>query len=418
MVALYLLDRLQQQTARQASPLPDTHPHYSSLNPPPDPLRLLGDSPVLFASTRPALLPYADPLVALASRLAFLPYHVLVPHAAARDVLRIPMAERVSFRTVSSSSSYRRSPSPPAVSSLFPDTSSAPIVLPVSPSTLLLELRAGQDLQVYDVSVALTARLSGLRWLMGRYRAVAFAAGTGAFWACELLFAGAAWLVWWYGASARRNSDDERTRMMEEEEDVDEQEKMAGALPAGIKREEEEGGRDDLAGLKRELKAIAEKIKRSKRGKGKGKEPMGLPPPSPPSGTNEDVHIKREDEDEDEEEGVSLDDYDDGVLEAGDVDANVAAAIHLIDKLAAISETSEGETDANDEENEGEGTPGPVGRGGHWYVSGALREEDDADDADGETPPTPGAEGSGGGGDKGTGTSFSAGSGDGLRRRT
>jgi hypothetical protein len=47
---------------------------------------------------------------------------------------------------------------------------------------MLVEIQAGQSLQVYDAKVTLTAQLGGLRWFMYRWRLTAFALFTSAFW--------------------------------------------------------------------------------------------------------------------------------------------------------------------------------------------------------------------------------------------
>ncbi|KAH8884670.1 hypothetical protein GQ53DRAFT_810735 [Thozetella sp. PMI_491] len=119
---------------------------------------------VLYTSTRPALIPYTDPLVSLASRILFIAYYVLFPHAE-RTQLIVSMVEKVTFAR------------------------GGPL-----PSQLFLELQAGQDLQVYDAAVTLTAQLSGLRYIMHHYWLVSFLVLSTAFWACEVGFMAVAWL--------------------------------------------------------------------------------------------------------------------------------------------------------------------------------------------------------------------------------
>ncbi|KAI0407314.1 putative adipose-regulatory protein-domain-containing protein [Xylaria palmicola] len=127
---------------------------------------------VVFASRRPALLPYADPLVARASRVLFLLYHVLWPRASETVTLSVPMGELVEFRGL----------------------------LPLS---VLVDVQAGQMLQVYASSVTLVARLAGMRWFMYNHPILSFAVCTGTFWAAELLAMGLAWVVLGWGLLSR-----------------------------------------------------------------------------------------------------------------------------------------------------------------------------------------------------------------------
>ncbi|KAL7622531.1 hypothetical protein AAE478_008038 [Parahypoxylon ruwenzoriense] len=118
---------------------------------------------VVFMARRPSLIPYSDPLVAAASRVLFLFYHILYPAAAEKTTLVVPMGELVEFRDV----------------------------LPLS---LLVDVQAGQTLQVYEASVTLVARLSGIRWAMYNHRVLSFVVCTTIFWISEMLSMGLAWL--------------------------------------------------------------------------------------------------------------------------------------------------------------------------------------------------------------------------------
>ncbi|KAK1767652.1 putative adipose-regulatory protein-domain-containing protein [Phialemonium atrogriseum] len=183
MAAMYLLDRdgtappkKPETTAAMLKPVEmpgSLEMPYLLTSPFPDPLRLFSDRRILHASRRPALIPYADPLVSRASRVLFLLYYLAFPHIAESTVLEIPMAEGVSFSSGGGSG-------PPPI--LFP-------------SSVFIELRAGQALQVYEASVTLRARLTGLRWLMWQYRIATFFVLTTAFWACEVLSAVVMWMA-------------------------------------------------------------------------------------------------------------------------------------------------------------------------------------------------------------------------------
>lgn len=59
----------------------------------------------------------------------------------------------------------------------------------------MLELQAGQEVQVYDVRVLFTARFGGLRWLMYNHRILSFLIFTSAFWFSEIIFTLLGWLA-------------------------------------------------------------------------------------------------------------------------------------------------------------------------------------------------------------------------------
>lgn len=125
-----------------------------------------GGAGVIFSSRRPALVPYVDPIVSTASRTLFLLYHMVFPEARTHRVT-VPLAERVSFARGAS-----------------------------VPLSALVVVEAGQELQTYAVSLDLTARLTGLRWLMHHYRLPTYLVATFFFWACEVLFMGLVWALW------------------------------------------------------------------------------------------------------------------------------------------------------------------------------------------------------------------------------
>lgn len=129
---------------------------------------------VLYSARRPALVPYVDPVVSLASRVMFLFYYMLFPNSRVCE-MTVPLAERVSFPKGSA--------------------------LPVS---AYIEVEAGQTIQIYRASLNLTAQLRGLRWLMHHYRLPMYITFTFFFWIFEVLFMGTAWHFW---VSATRGSD-------------------------------------------------------------------------------------------------------------------------------------------------------------------------------------------------------------------
>jgi seipin len=153
MVALYLLDSGTGSREHMAPHLPrNPYAHFDG-------------KAVLFTSRRPAIIPYQDPIVSIASRILFILYHVLFS-SSQTCTLVIPMAERITF---------------PKVSAI--------------PTSAYIEIQAGQTIQIYEASVTMTAQLRGLRWLMWHYRLPTFIVFTTLFWLCEVVFMIMAWLA-------------------------------------------------------------------------------------------------------------------------------------------------------------------------------------------------------------------------------
>ncbi|KAI1091116.1 putative adipose-regulatory protein-domain-containing protein [Rostrohypoxylon terebratum] len=119
---------------------------------------------VVFMSRRPTLIPYTDPFVSMASRFLFLFYHILYPGRGETTTLTVPMGELVEFKDV----------------------------LPLS---FLLDVQAGQTLQVYSATIVLVARLTGIRWAMYNHRIISFVVCTTVFWIAEMLSTGLVWLL-------------------------------------------------------------------------------------------------------------------------------------------------------------------------------------------------------------------------------
>ena len=154
MVTLYLLGQeANEKLEADALVFANSHAHF-------------GSQKVVFSSRRPALVPYIDPVVSIAKRLLFLLYHMLVPSSQTCR-MTVALAERLAF--------------------------SKGTALPAS---AYVEVEAGQDIQIYQASLTLTAQLRGLRWLMFHYRLTTYLAFTFLFWICEIFFMALAWLVW------------------------------------------------------------------------------------------------------------------------------------------------------------------------------------------------------------------------------
>ncbi|KAH7342211.1 putative adipose-regulatory protein-domain-containing protein [Rhexocercosporidium sp. MPI-PUGE-AT-0058] len=146
-------------------PLPSTT-DASPLTPITGPTLALSKGDILFSSRRPALLTYTSRLVSLSERLLALPLYILgLKHES--EILHIPMAESASF----------------------------PRGRKNIPGFAMLELQAGQEVQVYAAKITFKARFGGLRWLMYNYRVISFVIFTAAFWLSEVLFTAIGWLA-------------------------------------------------------------------------------------------------------------------------------------------------------------------------------------------------------------------------------
>ncbi|KAH8763247.1 putative adipose-regulatory protein-domain-containing protein [Diaporthe sp. PMI_573] len=208
MLALYLLDtpnapslKTTASTATAASPMPTTIPAPQSA---------LAGKNILFTSTRPAIMPYTDPLVSLAKRLLLLAYHVFVPCSETTRLV-VPMAERLEF-----------------------------IPGKMMPAALVLDVQAGQGLQVYDVLVTVTAQLGGLRWFMHTWWVTSFVLFTGLFWVSEVFFLAATavgvkilWAVVFSGGNGGSGKGGATPDMIKEEEGRDPRIKQEGSYGYG-----------------------------------------------------------------------------------------------------------------------------------------------------------------------------------------
>ncbi|KAK5637434.1 hypothetical protein RRF57_013146 [Xylaria bambusicola] len=167
-----------------------------------DPYQHVTPENVVFFSRRPVLIPYEDPLVSLASRVLFLLYYILFNRAAETVTMEIPMGELVQFKKA----------------------------LPLS---VLVDVQAGQTLQVYSSQMTLVARLTGVRWFMYNHRILAFMVCTTVFWIAEMVSMGLVWAVFGIRGSEQivpvkredvgrgGHMEDPKTEEEEEEDDDD-----------------------------------------------------------------------------------------------------------------------------------------------------------------------------------------------------
>lgn len=165
------------------------------------------DEDILYRSRRPAILTYNSYLVDAAQRLAGLPWYILGWRREA-ETLEIIMAEGLSFPR------GRRN----------------------VPESILLEMRHGEEninIQVYEATVKIRARFSGLRWLMYNHRIFSFFVFTTSFWGAEMMFAVMSWLLL-----------SSRSKPVQDSSKVDS--KIEGSDNTSIKTERNEEDTDDL----------------------------------------------------------------------------------------------------------------------------------------------------------------------------
>ncbi|KAH8176856.1 adipose-regulatory protein [Sarocladium implicatum] len=120
---------------------------------------------VLFHARRPALIPFVDPVVAMAKRVLFVGWYILWPENAQTCTLTVPLAERVGGAFAK------------------------------APRAAYIEVEGGQTIQIYDLFLTMTAQLSGLRYVMFHYRLLTYSIFTFLFWVSEVFFMGGAYLV-------------------------------------------------------------------------------------------------------------------------------------------------------------------------------------------------------------------------------
>lgn len=90
------------------------------------------------------------------------------------------------------------------------------------PGYAMLEVQAGQNIQVYSAKINFTARFSGLRWLMYNHRIASLIIFTSAFWIVEVIFALLGWIGFQMLLSSESTSiKQEPLRKEDEDEDTE-----------------------------------------------------------------------------------------------------------------------------------------------------------------------------------------------------
>ncbi|KAJ5228223.1 hypothetical protein N7489_008931 [Penicillium chrysogenum] len=139
---------------------------------------------------RPAIMTYASPLVDVARRVARMPLYV-VGLRRESETLEVPMMELLEFRKGTQN----------------------------LPRSLRLEIQSDSKMQVYTARVEFRARLTGLRWLMYRWKITSFVVFSSLFWSVSVLSAGLTWLAmtWVLGAMPKNEIKEEPEDSIKEE---------------------------------------------------------------------------------------------------------------------------------------------------------------------------------------------------------
>ncbi|KAJ5481319.1 hypothetical protein N7475_000131 [Penicillium sp. IBT 31633x] len=158
---------------------------------------------------RPAIMTYASPLVDVARRAARMPLYV-VGWGRESETLEVPMMEELEFAK--------------GVGNL--------------PQSLRLEIQSDSTLQIYTARVEFRARLTGLRWLMYRWKITSFVVFSSLFWSVSMLSASLTWLAltWILGTISENEIKGEPEELIKEESE----ELETSEESSGIKKEEPE----------------------------------------------------------------------------------------------------------------------------------------------------------------------------------
>lgn len=143
---------------------------------------------VLHHSRRPAILPYASPIVSLSHTFLHLPWHLLNFRDLDSSHLVVPMFELLSFPRGSRN----------------------------IPSHARLELQSTSLLQVYNAKLVFRAKFQGMRYLIYNYRITAFALFTTLFYGVSITSMAVAWALI-SSALAASKEDDWRSKHIKQE---------------------------------------------------------------------------------------------------------------------------------------------------------------------------------------------------------
>jgi len=189
------------------------------------------DAPVLAHARRSAILTYRSAPVELARKLLALPWCAL-GWGRESETLALEMLAAVTFTEPARRSRLRATAAaspPPSSSSSSSSPNTVPMGLPdrVRVRLEIPHIKGGagavygdeKRLDVYELSVEITARLSGLRWFMYRHWIAAFVIFTAAFFGAAMssslvVYAGLAF--WQYGRQQQAEDEDARQRRIKQ----------------------------------------------------------------------------------------------------------------------------------------------------------------------------------------------------------
>ncbi|KAJ5158452.1 Survival protein SurE-like phosphatase/nucleotidase [Penicillium coprophilum] len=157
---------------------------------------------------RPAIMTFASPLVDVARRAARMPFYVVGWHRES-ETLEVPMMEQLEFSKGAQN----------------------------LPQSLRLEIQSDLKMQVYTARVEFRARLTGLRWLMWRWKITSFVVFSTLFWSVSMLSAGLTWLAmtWVWETMPKNEIKGEPEESVKEESDGDTSDESAE-----VKQEQEQ----------------------------------------------------------------------------------------------------------------------------------------------------------------------------------
>ncbi|QQK47015.1 Adipose-regulatory protein, Seipin [Penicillium digitatum] len=163
----------------------------------------------LTRARRHAIMTYASPLVDLARRVACMPLYVVGWHRES-ETLEVPMMELLEFAKGARN----------------------------LPQSLRLEIQSDSKMQIYTAQVEFRAKLTGLRWLMYRWKVTSFVVFSSLFWSVSMLSAGLTWLAmtWVWGTMPKNEIKEEPEDSIKE--DPDDQNTSEESLE--VKKEEPE----------------------------------------------------------------------------------------------------------------------------------------------------------------------------------
>jgi seipin len=166
------------------------------------------DQDVIYSTRRPALLRYSSRLISLSERLVGLPLYILGLRMES-EVLVVNMAENLTFEKGKGKG---------------------------VPGYAMVEVQAGQSIQIYSGELSIRARFGGLRWWMWNHRFLSAVVGVAVFWGASCFAAISSWIFLRVVFAPASSPAEENIKEGEGKEETSGQ---------GVKEEEERGTNED-----------------------------------------------------------------------------------------------------------------------------------------------------------------------------